>query len=698
MMVNNAAIMENKATLLLVDDNLKNLDMLSRRLQKRGYNTLLASSGEDGLTILSQYPVDLLILDVMMPGLNGIEVLNQIRKAQNQSQLPVIMATAKSQSEDISQAFEFGANDYITKPIDFKIALARIESCLNRKYLSDALKTSEERYKLAVQGANDGIWDWDIERDEIFFSSRWKSILGYHDQELENLSNSWLDRIHPRDRAEFHTKLDAHMQGSNELFHHKYRMKHKDGDHRWVETRGVAVLNPSGQAVRMAGSQTDITPTIIHDTLTQLPTQTLFMDRLENTLAKAKRSFEQFAVLFIDVINFKVINDCFGYQAGDTLLNLIARRIEGSIRSSDTVSRALLARFCSDEFPVLIQNLHNHEDAYKIAARIHQAFKSPFNIQGQDIYLGVRIGITTNHKLYPSAIDMVHDASLALSRAKANSKATEIFDSGMQISSDNRLRLENDLVSAIHQEEFELNFQPIIELQSQTIKGFESLIRWNHPKRGWVSPIDFIPLAEQNGFIKKIDHWVLNRACQTLQEWIALKPLVMPLLSVNISGHQFIDEKFYDFVLATLEKYKIPASNLQLEITESLLIEHFTPAIKILDKLRSIGIKVALDDFGTGYSSLSYLCHFSSNTLKIDRSFISKITKDKKSKIIVEKTIDLANALDVQVVAEGIETDDEYQMLLNMKCAFGQGYHFAKPLPEKEAQSLIMSGKIDLLN
>lgn len=688
------SISANNATLLLVDDNLKNLDMLSRRLQRRGYNTLLATSGEDGLTILSQYSVDLMILDVMMPGLSGIDVLNQIREHQDQHQLPIIMATAKSQSEDISSAFEQGANDYITKPVDFKVALARIESCLNQKQLSDALEISQERYQLAVQGANDGIWDWDLTSDEIFFSSRWKSILGYADDELEDSPNTWLDKIHPRDRAEFHTKLDAHIQGQDDLFDHRYRMLHKNGEHRWVETRGVAIFNASGMAVRMAGSQTDITPTIIHDNLTQLPTQTLFMDRLESTLLKAKRSQELFGILFIDVVHFKVINDCFGYQEGDKLLNQIARRIEDSTRKSDTVSRVLLARFCSDEFPVLLHNLKHHEDAYKVADRIHKTFKKPFQIQGQDIYLGVKIGITTNHKAYLSAADMVHDASLALSRAKEQNTHTEVFDYSMQISSDSRLRLENDLVSAVHQDEFVLNYQPIIALNDDRVIGFESLIRWQHPKRGWVSPIDFIPLAEQNGFIKTIDHWVLNESCKTLKKWISLSPTNPPVISVNISGHQFIDEAFYDYVQQCLSLHTIPAQYLQLEITESLLIEHFNKATKILDKLTNIGVKVALDDFGTGYSSLSYLCHFTSNTLKIDRSFISNITDDKKSKIIVQNTVNLANELEVKVVAEGIETEKEKSMLIDMNCAFGQGFLFAKPLSEMDAKTLLLKGSV----
>src|SRR5689334_12700396 len=366
---------ESSGFLLVVDDEEMNRDMLSRRLELEGYSVLTAPGGAEALQLISEHDFDAVLLDAMMPLQSGYEVLAEIRKQHSAMDLPVLMATAKSQSEDVVTAFEFGANDYITKPINFPVAMARIKCQVASKKLATQLRTSEMRYSLSAQGANDGLWDWDLQTNRIYYSERWKSIIGLSAEQVADDPREWFDRIHAEDRPHVEQALAAHRAGETAQFECEYRLLHRDMSYRWVLTRGMAVRDELGRGTRMAGSQTDITRGKGADPLTGLPNRVMFMDQLKVTVEAARhKSCACYAVLFLDLDRFKVINDSLGHLVGDELLITIARRLEARLRSADSVTRATerctISRFGGDEFVVLLQGLREPANATLVADRI----------------------------------------------------------------------------------------------------------------------------------------------------------------------------------------------------------------------------------------------------------------------------------------------------------------------------------------
>ncbi|MGH7223224.1 MAG: diguanylate cyclase domain-containing protein, partial [Gemmataceae bacterium] len=385
-------------SLLLVDDEELNRDMLGRRLEFHGYAVTSVESGRDALALLGQQSFELVLLDVMMPEMNGLQVLQHIRAEHTAAELPVIMVTAKTQSEDLVEAFQLGANDYITKPVDMPIALARISTQLSLKRAQAALRESETRYALAAQGANDGLWDWNLLRNEMYFSPRWKAMLGYKDDEIGSSPDDWFARIHPDDVSRVHADLVAHQEGKTVGYENEHRILHRDGNYRWMLSRAAAVRNKDGRAVRMAGSQTDISAGTVADALTGLPNRVLFVDRLERAIERAKRNRDYiFAVFFLDLDRFKIINDSLGHLIGDQLLIGIARRLEECLRSCDTVARLetdnTVARLGGDEFTILLDGIANVADVSLVAERLVKELSMPFNLNGNEVFTSASVGI-----------------------------------------------------------------------------------------------------------------------------------------------------------------------------------------------------------------------------------------------------------------------------------------------------------------
>ena len=376
--------------LLVVDDEAANRDMLSRRLERRGYKVVLAASGPEALDHLSIHPVSAVLLDVQMPGMSGLQVLQEVRKTWTSAQLPVLMVTAKDQSEDIVAALDLGANDYITKPIDFAVALARLRTHLSLKEAEERLRASEERYALAAKGANDGLWDWDLIACQLHYSTRWKAIIGCDEAEVGEGVDEWFGRVHTEDLPRLRMDLDAHLTGQTPHFENEHRMRHKSGAFRWVLTRGSAVHDKNGKAMRMAGSQSDITEGKVVDALTGLPNRMLLLDRLERVLHHHQvQSRGRYAVLFLDLDGFKLVNDSLGHLCGDQLLQAVARRLESSLRRSDSVTRPspdlaavvtehTLARLGGDEFVILLHEVRDVLDATRVAERIQRTLAGPF--------------------------------------------------------------------------------------------------------------------------------------------------------------------------------------------------------------------------------------------------------------------------------------------------------------------------------
>ncbi len=563
-----------------------------------------------------------------------------------------------------------------------------------RERIAAALKESEERYALAVNGANDGIWDWDLRTDKIYYAPRWKSILGYEQDEIGDHLDEWFQRIFVDDFEYTRFSISAHIRKRTSHFTNEHRLLHKDGDYRWVLCRGMAVWNDTDEAVRIAGSISDITDRkkaeerllhdAFHDSLTQLPNRALFIDRLTQAIMRARRNPEyRFAVLFLDMDRFKDINDSIGHVIGDHLLVKVANILSGGVRSIDTLSR-----FGGDEFIILLDDVKDDMGVTRVAAWIEDQFTAPIEIDGHEVFTSTSIGIVFSHPDYLNSEEIIRDADIAMYYAKSlGGRRAEVFKSSMRQRVLERLTLETDLRRAISGGELRIYYQPIADLASGQLIGFEALVRWQHPEKGVLSPIDFIALAEETGMIMSLDRWMLRQACRQAHSWNQQYKLMADLtISVNISAKHIATPEFRDYVDLVLRETKLSPDNLKLEITEFSIVDHNEITATAFTNLQDLGVQIQIDDFGIGYSSLGYLSSFPINALKIDQSFVGNIVEDKNQRDIVQAIITLTERLNVKVIAEGVETYDQLRELRQLGCQLGQGYLLSTPMDLPEAE------------
>jgi diguanylate cyclase (GGDEF)-like protein/PAS domain S-box-containing protein len=590
----------------------------------------------------------------------------------------------------LARRFHLTLIDSIHLSLSHQFLQQEVHSGTRRLMMTElALQSSEEKFGQVLESSLDGFWDWNLLSGEFYLSPRWKEQIGYTDDELMNIFETWESRLHPDEREEVMRKLQAYLNNPWGSWEEEFRLRHKNGDYRWIQARANPTLDAKDKVVRLTGAHTDITERVIaegqanylayHDSLTGLPNRLLFNDRVEHAIARAKRMGKRLSILFFDLDRFKHINDSLGHPAGDRVLTQVAGRLRKIVREEDT-----LARLGGDEFAVLIENVEHTQGLSVVAEKLLARFKTPFEEEGHEFYLNASIGISVYPRDGETTATLLKNADAAMYKAKNSGRGSyqfyteELTDNAYQ-----HFTLENGLRQALINNQFELHYQGKISLQSGRLVGAEALIRWRHPKMGYIRPDAFIPVAEESGLIREIGEYVLMNACLDAREWCG-REIKFGHVAVNLSGVQLQHETFVASVRQTLQETGLDARYLELEVTENCLMRDAEASARYLNDLRQLGLSIAIDDFGTGYSSLAHLTRFPVNKLKIDRSFVNNARQDPHNREISRTIISLGHTLGMQVVAEGIEEVEQLEFLRRAGCDEGQGYFISKPLPKEE--------------
>jgi len=595
--------------LLIVDDISDNRTILTRRFQRRGFDVVEAECGLTAIELIDKESFDLVLLDVMMPGMDGIETLKRIRSQNSASALPVIMVTAKSESTNIVDALELGANDYVTKPVDFAVALARVNTQISRK-------RAVERVALA-------------------------------NEELRKVNEDLERRVEER---------------TSRLIDANQRLKVEIADREESQARSQYLA--------------------YHDSLTGLGNRLLFKEQLEEALKDVSVASHPLAVLFLDLDGFKAVNDTLGHSIGDLLLKSVAAKLRDILPRTDRI-----ARLGGDEFAILQISAAQPGSSIALAEKIIEVVGQPNSIDGHDVTVGASVGIAVARPGDINTENFLKSADLAMYSAKSDGRGTyRMFDPEMDAIVQARRLLERDMRTALAQDGFRLFYQPLVNLQTKKVTAFEALMRWQHPERGMVPPSDFIPVAEEMGLIVQLGEWALRQACAEATEW----PDGI-CVSVNLSPLQFAKGNLVSSVMSALASAGLPASRLELEITESVLLEKSERNITILNQLRDLGVRISMDDFGTGYSSIGYLRSFPFDKIKIDQSFVRDLLVDEGSLAIVRAIAGLGVSFGMITTAEGVETEEQMRCLNLEGCIEVQGYLYSRPVPADEIVGVLAS-------
>jgi diguanylate cyclase (GGDEF)-like protein/PAS domain S-box-containing protein len=685
---------------LLVEDNAIEADLVRSQLaESRYFRAYLehVTHVAAGLLRIAAQSWDVVLLDLNLPDGNGIDNVHRICDVSDR--VPVVVLTNVEDDDIEIASVSVGAQDYLVKRRMTSEVLSRaIRYAIARHATETSLRESEQRFALATAGARDGIWDWNLVSEQVYYSPRWFGMLGLDASTAAPVAATWLDRVHNDDRVGLEQALQSHLGGATSHFEAEFRMSTGAGGEIWALARGLGVRDANQQAVRVAGSLSDITERknteemlvheALHDALTGLPNRNLFLDRLNLALKQFRRDRKRkFAVLFLDLDRFKAINDSLGHSAGDELLIEFGKRLSSFLRPGDSV-----ARLGGDEFAILLMEIADLAEATRVAERVHDLLSKKFVIGDTEIVATASIGIALSDVKYEHSPELLRDADLAMYRTKRRQRGSHtVFDGLMHETALQRLELETDLRAALSRNELVTYYQPIVSLEHMRVTGFEALIRWFHPLRGLIGPQDFIPLAEECGVIDDLTWWIMTTACRQARAWQLGDAAHAELsISINISGYMFSQPDFAAKTRAVLERTGLPPHALHLEITENALLQHEAATIRELASLQNIGVKLHLDDFGTGYSSLTYLNLFAYDTIKIDRSFVSAQRSHGSGNRIVEALIGFARTLNVGVI---VESAQQAQNLRELDCRLAQGFWFSKPLPAEAVQTMLAREK-----
>lgn len=679
--------------ILVIDDSLINRQLISFSLEDQ-YHISLAEDGHSGLILAKQKPhPDLILLDILMPGMDGYQVIRRLNIIPELQDIPVIFLTAKDTKKDEAYGLKLGAVDYINKPINIELLKLRIAHQLKLKRYINKLQEMREKEKIAAQiieNSLEGVMITDKKGVIFSVNKTFSKITQYSNSEA--IGNTAKLLHSGKHDVEFYEKMWKELIAT-EHWEGEIWNRRKDGAvyQEWLDIS--TVKDDFNQINYYVARFMDLATckkaeTRLHflahyDQLTELPNRTLFTQRLAQSINSAERSGKRITVFFMDLDGFKAVNDSLGHNFGDLLLQQVAKRLQLLVRKIDIVSR-----IGGDEFTFIANEITKNEQIIILANKILGSFSSPFIIQGREIFIGTSIGISVFPDDTNRGSDLVKYADTAMYQAKENGRNQYCFyTKEMGNIAKGRLNLLAELRKAIKQNELVLYYQPQYDLKTGKMIGLEALIRWLHPRRGLLPPAAFLPEAEKSDLIIHLGEWVLNRAAQQVNDWHEQKLLSKQdkfRIAVNISAKHFQQKEFMPGLREVLKKYDINNNWLELEITEQSLVTDIEKMIIQFDEIKKMNISLAIDDFGTGYSSMSYLKKFPIDTLKIDRSFIKDINVDQDDEAIIKAIIQMAHSLGIQVLAEGVETDFQKQFLQNLDCDMVQGYFYSKPLPAED--------------
>ncbi|MGB3202618.1 MAG: EAL domain-containing protein [Nodosilinea sp.] len=697
---------------LIVEDSDDDRLLLLRELRRSGFNPVWVQvqTADDFRAALDSGDWDVVFSDYQMPQFTAPAALEILQ--QGAYDLPFIVVSGTVGEATAVEMMRAGAHDYVMKENLSRLVEAvrrevrEAQSRRDRRIALAELERTRELLHLAIEGSGIGIWDWQVQTGEVWTSDRCAALMGYGPSDIHPARiDTWQRFVHPDDWSRKNVALKRHFDGKALSYECEFRLRHRQGRWIWILDRGKVVeWDAAGQPLRMSGTYTDITErrlaeaehrrvadqmlfNSLHDTLTQLPNRHFLMERLDLAIRRCHRHQQRFAVLFLDLDHFKVINDSLGHLAGDEVLVHVAQKLRSLIRTTD-----LAARLGGDEFVLLLEDVSTLQEPLRIAERLLQEMQEPLAVNGgHNVFLNASVGIVVGTSDYQTPSEPLRDADIAMYRAKAQGRGRYVvFNESMHLQALQRLRLEQELHDAIDQGQMVLYYQPIFYLETREIAGFEALVRWQHPERGFITPDSFIPVAEETGLIVPLDRWVLTQATQQLALWHQRYPHRADLtVSINFSVNDLLRSDLLSDLSSILASTRLQGHHLNLEITESTLIEDIQSMVVILQKLKSCGVHVTIDDFGTGYSSLSYLHQLPVDALKIDRSFVMTMEASRRNSDIVETIITLSNRLGLAAIAEGVETQTQFEQLHRLGCELAQGYWLGRPLTAEDAETLL---------
>ncbi len=675
--------------ILLVDDDHGCRLATSEALKAGGFSVDEAASGEEALAIFETNVPDMVLLDALMKDMDSFEVCQKLRNNRHYSRVPILMVTGLEDMDSVNLAFESGADGFISKPINFTVLIHRLRFQLRAAQDAKALHESKERLVNAQRLAKLGYWRWDAATDELVLSDEVSLILKMQQETSYEHIDDYLAHIHAEDREFVHNSITSVLTGAPQqavdfrlLTHdNKEIIVHQEMD--LAPDSGSVVVGTVQDITRQHAAEQRIRQLAYFDELTGIASRAYFYQHTGDLIKGALRRSEQFSLLYLDLDGFKDINDSLGHDAGDELLKIVAQRLQQVLRDSDFV-----ARLSGDEFCILVDNIKDKYDAADVSKRCLIEINKPIILGQNNICPRCSIGIAHFPEDGRDLQALLKAADSAMYAAKGEGKHRYAFyQPALTSLAEERLQIEQDLRLAIERNEFELHYQPQVELKTGTIVGVEALIRWHHPEKGLLSPDKFIHVAERIGLIKQLGDWVLETACHQAVAW---REMGLPRLqmAVNISPTHFQDPALAATVVRILAETGWQAANLELEVTESV-VQTTGDNIDMFNNLRAIGLKIAIDDFGTGYSSLASLKYLPINCLKIDRLFVIDMLKDPESSIILGAIVNVAHALGHGVIAEGVEGLDQAVALYGIGCEVVQGYFFSRPVVAEKLPGLV---------